>query len=97
MKRVVISSFITLIILALLAVSYFYFQRYSIVTTNPVTAIPANAVFFIEAKGGKQLMKKLINEDLERQGAQQIQEVTDKYVAEVDRISEEKQKEIMEF
>jgi ribosome recycling factor len=43
------------------------------------------------------LKEKLINEDLERQGAQQIQDVTDKYVADVDRISEEKQKEIMEF
>ncbi len=43
------------------------------------------------------LKEKLINEDLERQSAQQIQELTDKYVAEVDRISEEKQKEIMEF
>jgi ribosome recycling factor len=43
------------------------------------------------------LKEKLINEDLERQGAQQIQELTDRYVAEVDRISEEKQKEIMEF
>ncbi len=43
------------------------------------------------------LKEKLINEDLERQGAEQIQTVTDKYVAEIDRISEEKQKEIMEF
>ena len=43
------------------------------------------------------LKEKLIHEDLERQGAQQIQDVTDKYVAEVDRISEEKQKEVMEF
>jgi ribosome recycling factor len=43
------------------------------------------------------LKEKLINEDLERQGADQVQNVTDKYVAEIDRISEEKQKEIMEF
>ena len=43
------------------------------------------------------LKEKLINEDLERQGADQVQAVTDKYVAEIDRISEEKQKEIMEF
>ncbi len=43
------------------------------------------------------LKEKLINEDLERQGADQVQTVTDKYVAEIDRISEEKQKEIMEF
>jgi ribosome recycling factor len=43
------------------------------------------------------LKEKLINEDLERQGAEQVQNVTDNYVAEIDRISEEKQKEIMEF
>jgi ribosome recycling factor len=43
------------------------------------------------------LKEKLINEDLERQAAQQIQDLTDKYVADIDRISEEKQKEIMEF
>ena len=43
------------------------------------------------------LKEKLINEDLERQAAQQIQDLTDKHVADIDRISEEKQKEIMEF
>lgn len=46
----------------------------------------------------KELLKdKLINEDQERQGESMIQEITDKHVAEVERISEEKQKEIMEF
>ncbi len=43
------------------------------------------------------LKDKLITEDLERQGEQQIQDLTNKHVAEIDRISEEKQKEIMEF
>jgi ribosome recycling factor len=43
------------------------------------------------------LKEKLINEDAERQAAQQIQDLTDTYVAEIDKISEEKQKEIMEF
>jgi ribosome recycling factor len=41
--------------------------------------------------------EKLINEDQERQGSAQIQELTDRHVAEIDRLSEEKQKEIMEF
>jgi ribosome recycling factor len=46
----------------------------------------------------KELLKdKLINEDQERQGETMIQEVTDKYVAEIEKISDEKQKEIMEF
>jgi ribosome recycling factor len=46
----------------------------------------------------KELLKeKLVNEDQERQAHQQIQDLTDKYVAEIDKISEEKQKEIMSF
>jgi ribosome recycling factor len=46
----------------------------------------------------KELLKdKLINEDQEHQGESMIQELTDKHVAEIERISEEKQKEIMEF
>lgn len=46
----------------------------------------------------KELLKeKLVNEDQERQAHQQIQDLTDRFVAEVDRLSDEKQKEIMEF
>ncbi len=43
------------------------------------------------------LKEKLINEDQERQAAQQIQDLTDRHSAEIDRICEDKQKEIMEF
>ena len=43
------------------------------------------------------LKEKEISEDEERKAEQEIQQITDKYVAEVDKISEEKQKEIMEF
>lgn len=46
----------------------------------------------------KALMKdKSLSEDEEHRAEQEIQVLTDKYVAEVDRISEQKQKEIMEF
>ncbi len=46
----------------------------------------------------KELLKdKLINEDQEHQGEAMIQESTDKYVAEIEKVSEDKQKEIMEF
>jgi ribosome recycling factor len=46
----------------------------------------------------KELLKdKLINEDQERQGETMIQELTDRHVAEIEKISDEKQKEIMEF
>jgi ribosome recycling factor len=43
------------------------------------------------------LKEKLINEDQDRQAQTQVQELTDRFVADVDRISEEKQKEIMDF
>ncbi|MDJ0927133.1 MAG: ribosome recycling factor [Gammaproteobacteria bacterium] len=46
----------------------------------------------------KELLKeKEITEDEERRAEQDIQALTDKHVARVDEISEEKQKEIMEF
>jgi len=43
------------------------------------------------------LKEKNITEDDERRAEQDIQQLTDKYVAEVDKISDEKQKEIMDF
>lgn len=43
------------------------------------------------------LKEKEISEDDERRAEQEIQQITDKYVAEVDKVSEEKQKEIMDF
>jgi ribosome recycling factor len=43
------------------------------------------------------LKEKLINEDDERHAGQQIQELTDRHIAEIDKISEDKQKEIMDF
>lgn len=43
------------------------------------------------------LKEKMISEDQERQAQQQIQDLTDRFVAEVDRVAEDKQKEIMDF
>lgn len=43
------------------------------------------------------LKEKLITEDDERRAHQMIQELTDRFVTQVDQISEEKQKEIMAF
>lgn len=46
----------------------------------------------------KELLKeKEITEDEDRRGQQAIQDLTDRHVAEVEKISEEKQKEIMDF
>jgi ribosome recycling factor len=43
------------------------------------------------------LKEKLVSEDDERRAEQSIQQITDKYVLEVDKKSEEKQREIMDF
>jgi ribosome recycling factor len=43
------------------------------------------------------LKEKEISEDDERRAEQDVQKITDKYVTEIDKISEEKQKEIMDF
>jgi len=43
------------------------------------------------------LKEKDISEDDERRAEQDIQKITDKHVAEIDHISEDKQKEIMDF
>lgn len=46
----------------------------------------------------KELLKdKEITEDEERRGQQLMQEITDQHVAEIDKVSEEKQQEIMSF
>jgi ribosome recycling factor len=46
----------------------------------------------------KELLKeKEIAEDDERRGQHEIQGLTDQHIAEVERLSEEKQKEIMDF
>jgi ribosome recycling factor len=43
------------------------------------------------------LKEKAVSEDDERRAEQEIQKITDQYVGEVDKISEQKQHEIMEF
>lgn len=43
------------------------------------------------------LKEKEISQDEERRAEQEVQQITDKYIGEVDRISEQKQKEIMDF
>lgn len=43
------------------------------------------------------LKEKEISEDDERRAEQDIQQLTDKHVADIDKVSEEKQKEIMDF
>jgi ribosome recycling factor len=46
----------------------------------------------------KELLKeKEITEDEDRRGQQLIQELTDQHIVEIDKLSEEKQKEIMDF
>jgi ribosome recycling factor len=43
------------------------------------------------------LKEKEISQDDERRAEQDVQQLTDKYIAEIDKVSEEKQNEIMDF
>jgi ribosome recycling factor len=43
------------------------------------------------------LKNKSITEDDERRAEQEVQKITDKYIADIDKVSEEKQQEIMAF
>lgn len=43
------------------------------------------------------LKSKSITEDDERRAEQEVQKITDKYIADIDKVSEEKQQEIMAF
>ncbi|MCX8515075.1 MAG: hypothetical protein RL017_26 [Pseudomonadota bacterium] len=42
-----------------------------------------------------QLKNKLISEDAEKQGQDEVQKITDKFIAEVDKATDEKEKELM--
>ena len=64
MKRVVISSFIFLVVLALIYAAYFLVQRYSAVSTNPTNAIPQGTLFFMESKNTRDVFSQLASENL---------------------------------
>jgi ribosome recycling factor len=42
------------------------------------------------------LKEKLVSEDVDRKGQEEVQKLTDKYVAEVDHVIAEKEKELMQ-
>ncbi len=50
MKRIVISSIIALIVLILAATGYYYSQKYAVIHSNPIDAIPTDAAWFLELK-----------------------------------------------
>ena len=64
MKRVVISSFIFLVVLTLIYATYFLVQRYSAVAINPTNAIPQGTLFFMESKNTRDVFNQLASENL---------------------------------
>lgn len=61
MKRIIVSSIIALIVLILAAGGYYYSQKYAVIHSNPIDAIPTDAAWIIELKncadGNQQLSK----------------------------------------
>ena len=53
MKRIVISSIIALVVLILAATGYYYSQKYAVLHSNPIDAIPTDAAWFLELKNPK--------------------------------------------
>jgi hypothetical protein len=53
MKRIVVSSIIALIVLILAATGYYYSQKYAVIHSNPIDAIPTDAAWFLELKNPK--------------------------------------------
>ena len=53
MKRIVISSIIALVVLILAATGYYYSQKYAVLHSNPIDAIPTDAAWFLELKKEK--------------------------------------------
>jgi hypothetical protein len=59
MKRVVLSSFIALLIITCIAVSYFYFQQVKVHQVVALNAIPGDAAFIYECRNSPAAWKKL--------------------------------------
>lgn len=61
MKRIIVSSIIALLVLILAFTGYYYSQKYAVIHSNPIDAIPSDAAFFLELKNassGIELLSK---------------------------------------
>lgn len=64
MKRIIISSIIALVVLLLAATGFYYSQKYTVIHSNPIDAIPSDAAFFIEVKNGANGLAQLKKSEL---------------------------------
>lgn len=63
MKRIVIGSIIALVVLILAATGYYYSQKYAVLHSNPIDAIPTDAAWFLELKNAKSGVDQLSKTD----------------------------------
>lgn len=63
MKRIVISSIIALFVLIIAATGYYYSQKYAVLHSNPIDAIPTDAAWFLELKNPKTGVDQLSKTD----------------------------------
>ncbi|MBK8584618.1 MAG: hypothetical protein IPN88_03905 [Bacteroidetes bacterium] len=66
MKRIIVSSIIALIVLILAATGYYYSQKYAVIHSNPIDAIPTDAAWFIELKNSSDGINQLSKTDFFR-------------------------------
>lgn len=64
MKRIIISSIIALVVLLLAAIGFYYSQKYTVIHSNPIDAIPSDAAFIIEVKNGANGLAQLKKSEL---------------------------------
>ena len=59
MKRVVLSSFIALLIISAIAIAYFYYQQVKTPNAEALNAIPSDAAFILEVQNTKSAWSKI--------------------------------------
>lgn len=64
MKRIIISSIIALVVLLLAGTGFYYSQKYTVIHSNPIDAIPSDAAFFIQVKNGADGLDQLKKSEL---------------------------------
>ncbi len=63
MKRIIVSSIIGLLVLIVAATGYYYSQKYAVIHSNPIYAIPSDAAWFVELKNSSDGVDQLTKTD----------------------------------
>ncbi len=64
MKQMVRGALIAMVVTLVAALGFYYFQRYSVILSNPQDAISGDAALILEIKGGHDIAVKLENSSL---------------------------------